>query len=277
MKQLPAFWRWWTADAKAIQNHLKTETYDFIITDNRPTCFSSKAKNIYITHQYSIRAGLFSFFATALHRFSFKNFDEVWIPDEEKYPSLAGRLSHPKNKKTRKRYIGWLSDLKPESTERVYDIAVILSGPEPQRTWLENDIIQQLSKSKFSVCLVRGTNILPEIKWPKMWHVIDVATRANVQRIYAQSQILVCRSGYSTLMDLEIFPKPAILVPTPGQPEQEYLAQLQAGKKDRIIQHQSELNLEQACELLLKQCGKETRLSYQNQKLKSVIDNLISF
>jgi UDP-N-acetylglucosamine:LPS N-acetylglucosamine transferase len=38
------------------------------------------------------------------------------------------------------------------------------------------------------------------------------------------AQTVVCRSGYSSLLDLAALGKSAILVPTPGQPEQMQLA-----------------------------------------------------
>ena len=58
------------------------------------------------------------------------------------------------------------------------------------------------------------------------------------------SKLLVCRSGYSTLLDLSVIQSRAILIPTPGQPEQEYLSLELMNKKLYYSVQQDALNFE---------------------------------
>jgi predicted glycosyltransferase len=113
------------------------------------------------------------------------------------------------------------------TTEVKYDLMIMLSGPEPQRTILEEKLIDQLSTYTKPVLLVRGlpqknSNIL---QLPLHITVHDHLPAASLQEAICSSQLIICRSGYTTLMDLIRLKKIAVLIPTPGQPEQEYLAE----------------------------------------------------
>jgi UDP-N-acetylglucosamine:LPS N-acetylglucosamine transferase len=60
------------------------------------------------------------------------------------------------------------------------------------------------------------------------------------------SEYIVARSGYSTIMDLLAVKKNAILIPTPGQTEQEYLGQYSHEKKWMYSVAQKNFNLQAA-------------------------------
>jgi UDP-N-acetylglucosamine:LPS N-acetylglucosamine transferase len=51
-------------------------------------------------------------------------------------------------------------------------------------------------------------------------HMVDRELRQMIKA----AKVIICRPGYSTLMDLAVLGRTAVLVPTPGQTEQEYLA-----------------------------------------------------
>ena len=52
----------------------------------------------------------------------------------------------------------------------------------------------------------------------------------DLNKLICESAFVICRSGYSTIMELMASEKNASLVPTPGQAEQEYLAKYLSGK-----------------------------------------------
>ena len=61
-----------------------------------------------------------------------------------------------------------------------------------------------------------------------------------------QSDLIICRPGYSTIMDLARLGKKAIFIPTPGQTEQEYLAEYFMEKGICFAQKQNDFNLQTA-------------------------------
>jgi UDP-N-acetylglucosamine transferase subunit ALG13 len=149
------------------------------------------------------------------------------VPDAEGALNLAGALSHPaKLPKVPVAYIGPLSRFEKREAESKYDICIILSGPEPQRTVFEKIILEGLHKVEGKICLVRG--FPGEIKVPELNNAsIEIKNHLpadELSNIIQQSKIIISRCGYSTVMDLVKLQKKAILVPTPGQTEQEYLA-----------------------------------------------------
>jgi predicted glycosyltransferase len=231
-----------------LQNIVNEYNIDIIISDNRFGCFSEKAKNIFITHQINIQTGftLSDFIVRKINHFYLKKFDEIWIPDVEKEPSLAGALSHgAANNLPSLHYLGVLSRLEKKEFRKIYDVLVILSGPEPQRTILEEKILAQAEKINYKFLIIRG--IVSEKKdfiRKKNLDIYDYATSEMLQNFFFSSEVIISRSGYTTLMDLALTGKKALLIPTPGQTEQEYLARSLAEKKIFPFQTQADLNIE---------------------------------
>ena len=213
-------------EKKQLDVIVKKHRINVVISDNRFGLHHSNAECIYITHQLNIRAGWLSSIANKVHYQYIKHFNQVWIPDfEEQAKSLAGFLSrnHNLNNAT---YIGPLSRLEP-STAIIEDLdyLFLLSGPEPQRTILETALIEIALKSNKSICMVRGSNISLSDKSNNAISMIDYATSSQLSILMQRAKTIVCRSGYSTLMDLSaLHKKKMVLIPTPGQQEQEYLA-----------------------------------------------------
>lgn len=204
---------------------------DCVISDNRLGLYNNKAYTIFMTHQLGIKTGtkLFDYLAQKINYSFINRFNECWIPDiDDDKSSIAGELSHPQNLPAVPiKYIGLLSRIHPTATQTQYDIAAILSGPEPQRTLFEKKVKSLLTNYSGSAIIIRG---LPgETK--KLEGLPSNIKQANhldtkeMSLLMQGSLAVICRSGYSTVMDVLKIGKPALLVPTPGQTEQEYLAQ----------------------------------------------------
>lgn len=205
---------------------IKDYQIDVVISDNRFGMHDKSVTCIYITHQLNIQAGIFSGIATKIHHYFIKQFNEVWIPDyEDATQSLAGKLSRNTTLKNVK-YIGVLSRLSViKETSQTFDYLCLLSGPEPLRTDLEIELIKKANQSEKRICFVRGTTKELKSFVHKNVSVFDMPHAKQLSSLIFNSTTIVCRSGYSTLMDLHQFQKKDyILIPTPGQDEQEYLA-----------------------------------------------------
>ena len=211
---------------KQLESIIKEHKIDIVISDNRFGLYHKDVESIYITHQLSIQAGWLSTFANKIHHYYIKKFNRVWVPDfEEKENCLAGKLSK-NNFLNKVEYIGALSRLvfKNQVAEDL-DCLILLSGPEPQRTILELALLKICEKSSKQICMVRGTNISKTISVSKQIHIIDYASAKQLGDLMLRAKLIICRSGYSTLMDLHtLHKKKVILIPTPSQNEQEYLA-----------------------------------------------------
>lgn len=246
--QLPKIYKAIKKENNWLQKAIDEYKIDIVISDNRPGLFSKKIKCIYITHQLTIKAKIF-FIERWLQKIHYKyinKFTECWVPDYEGEKSLAGILSNPKTKpKIPLKYINPLSRFIKKELPIIYDAAIVLSGPEPQRTIFENIILNQLKNTTKKMVLVRG---LPENNVKLNIENLNITTHnfLNADRlneVMLQSSLIISRSGYSTIMDLEVLQKKAVLVPTPGQTEQEYLAKLLAAKSSYKFVVQNEFNI----------------------------------
>jgi predicted glycosyltransferase len=183
-----------------------------------------------------------------------KKFDECWIPDFEGTVNLAGILSHPKKLPENACFIGPLShlnlqiskvNLAPEINSD-YDILLILSGPEPQRSILEKNLLEQLITTSYSCLIVKGKPLENSFARSAKISIISHLNSSQLARLIVKTPVVISRSGYSTIMDMISLKKSAILIPTPGQTEQEYLAQYVMKNKWFYCVSQDKFNLESA-------------------------------
>ena len=217
--------RWYFRELKAVKSLVRKSAIDVVITDNRFGSRASGVKNVFITHQLKILAKqkVSSWMATKLNLYFVQQFDACWVPDVDG-SILSGALSN-KEISIPKYYIGAQSRLTVSKSHKKYDYLVLLSGPEPARTKLEESLNEVLSDSGKIIAWVRGTkvgSVLPSVNGITVFDFVD---SAQLSVLCGQSEQVICRSGYSSLMDLEVVGLPALLIPTPGQPEQIYLAQ----------------------------------------------------
>lgn len=230
-------------ERKWLEKTIKQHQIHAVISDNRYGLYSKKIPCVFITHQLHIKTG-FGFLDIILQNLNYRfinRFRECWVPDNNGDDNLAGELSHPKKLPSIPlKYIGTLSrfNIAPEPIQ--YDVAIILSGPEPQRTIFEKLIFNQLKSIEKRVVMVRG---LPDATSSIKNNLTNLTiynhlSADRLSAIMQQSEIVFARSGYSTIMDLVAIQKKSILIPTPGQTEQEYLASYLSKKRISIYANQ---------------------------------------
>jgi uncharacterized protein (TIGR00661 family) len=226
--QLPKFLRAIKKEHEQLDECISQNQIDLVISDNRYGCWTKKTPCVFITHQLNIIMPFWLKWTQSLvniqnHRF-IKRFTRCWIPDIEGMHNLTGMLSYTNSLSVKS--IGILSRFKKDSetTSAKHEIAVILSGLEPQRSVLEEIIKPQLA-NKNTALLVKGV-VEDEQEWTaeENLDIVNFLTSDELQYLIKSSDIIIARSGYSTIMDLAALGRNAILVPTPGQTEQEYLA-----------------------------------------------------
>lgn len=147
------------------------------------------------------------------------------MPDE-KENGIAGELSHPVLLPANIQYIGPVSRLQKTEKEILYDILIIMTGPEPQRTLLEEILLKQIANIDKRIVIVRGSENVDLIGMkPNIIKIVEQADSEQLNELILQSEVVISRCGYSTVMDLIKLQKKAILIPTPWQTEQDYLAE----------------------------------------------------
>ncbi len=232
MKSIPNALINFKKEHEAVEEIVEDYNIDLIISDNRFGCWSKKIRSIYITHQLHIQVPKYFKWTypiiNHINKRYIKKYDELWIPDVENGFSLSGILSHPADIKIKTKYIGFLSRFSSEVKNdiKVIEHLVILSGPEPQRSIFEDIIIKQAKDIKEQVVILRAKpdeEKLPD-NAPENVIFFNHADDYMFIKLVAKAKNIICRGGYSSLMDLVNINRNAYLVPTPGQTEQEYLA-----------------------------------------------------
>lgn len=226
--------------------------FNAVISDNRYGLHHPKIRSVFITHQLTIKSPLGNWSERLLQKKNYsyiKHFTECWVPDTEEAGSLAGILSHPQVKPpVQVRYIGPLSRFETSANPlRPGHLLFVLSGPEPQRTLLENAIVRDIAHYPGAAVIARGlpasANVIPSTNTIKFYNHLP-AEAMNKEMIDAE--YVISRSGYSTVMDIMKLGKKSILVPTPGQTEQEYLGKYLAEKKLALCISQKSFSLNEA-------------------------------
>lgn len=214
-----------------IKKLIKDHSIDCVISDNRFGCFSKDIYSVYISHQLCVLlpkwARVFEWFLWKGLRWAINQYDMLWIPDYPGKKSLTGLLINKFSIPEQCRFVGVLSRFMGNNEvfeDGNLDLLVMLSGPEPQRTMLENKIIEELRGFSGSAIVLLckpeesyTKNISEQIRL-----ISHVPTEKMVEYINRAKQI-ICRGGYTTIMELVSLQKKAILIPTPGQTEQIYL------------------------------------------------------
>ncbi|MFQ3173103.1 MAG: hypothetical protein ACI9WT_001211 [Flavobacterium sp.] len=212
-------------EKKLVKNWITKYSIDGIISDNRLGVFEKNIPSVYITHQLRVMTGDTTWLSSKLHQNIIKKYSECWIPDLATVPNLAGELSHLKTHSFKLNYIGPLSRMHKKALPKKYDLMIILSGPEPQRGILEEKLKIEAQRFKGNVVFIKGVVEENQIK-----EQIDTICYYNfmnshqLEQTFNQSEIVLCRSGYTTIIDLAKLGKKAFFIPTPGQYEQLYLA-----------------------------------------------------
>ncbi|MFT5925835.1 MAG: hypothetical protein ACI9WL_000577 [Rubritalea sp.] len=242
LKDTPKIWMAIRNEHKMLQGIILKYHIAGIISDNRLGLYSNKVPSVIITHQLQVLSGNTTWLSTQLHLHYIKKYDYCWIPDVEGLESLSGKLSQNDDFEIEKVYLGPLSRFKNTGRyQKKYDLMVLLSGPEPQRSILEKKLLEEVKRYKGDVLFIAG-KIEKEQRFLKKGPLTyyNYLSTDGLQKALDRSEVILCRSGYTTIMDLQKMDKKAFFIPTPGQFEQEYLAQL-LGQKG-IVPHASQLD-----------------------------------
>lgn len=183
----------------------------------------------------------------------------VMVPDyREERICLSGDLSHNLRiiDEDKIDYIGPLSDFRTNRSDvncnRDIDVLFSVSGPEPHRTALENRILEQLPKitDRYTTVLTlgktetRGREDLTGLTGLDHIKVYSSLSATDRTKLLTRAKLVVARSGYSTLMDVAATGTRALFIPTPNQPEQEYLGRYHSEKGTYYSVSQANLDLE---------------------------------
>lgn len=247
MQQLPALYRIVQWEHGWLQDAIEQYGIDLVISDNRYGLWTKKCLCVFMTHQLTIKAP-FAWLETIMQQINYKyinRFDACWVPDNEQDGGLAGILAHPKKLPAIPvSYMGLLSRFTRVASSSKKMTTVLLSGPEPQRTLLEEKIVTQLPMLQQEIVLVRG---LPAsttaLRVPAHVKAVNHLSAAELEELLSQTKLVIARSGYSSLMDFTQLQLTSILIPTPAQTEQEYLAARCSEKEYAITANQSSFNL----------------------------------
>jgi uncharacterized protein (TIGR00661 family) len=232
-KQIPKILAKIKAENKWLRQFVANNEIDIVISDNRYGLHHPTVKTIFMSHQLQIQVPQSSWIQWIVNKINhsyINRFSVCWVPDY-KINAIGGELSN--NKGVRHvEYIGNLSRFdKQDPTEINNDILFLISGPEPQRSLLERKIILEFTANDSRKIIVRGLPKTSEILEVNGFEIYNHLSKKELQDKILCSKTIVCRAGYSTIMDLIKLNKNALLIPTPGQTEQEYLAKQLSKRK----------------------------------------------
>jgi len=288
--QYPSRHMWWNmarqsgrlmrvarAEHRQLQHLIRRHSIDAVISDNRFGCFSSRVYSVFITHQLNLQLPMvLRWPGRKLNHYFIRRYDSCWIPDIPGPHGLSGELSAvPSGSQVE--YLGILSQLEPASPEpkASYDLLLLLSGPEPQRTYLETQLIEQCKMPGLKTLLIQGKT--EELIRSTPASNIDAVSFLKFQELgkaLAGARHIICRSGYSSLMDLAVAGRKALLIPTPGQTEQVYLARRMQQLGYCPTQSQKELDISAGLTAMEQYTGFPPHF-HQPHLLKNAVSNLL--
>lgn len=242
VRQLPALLKSIKREHQLLDILIDKHHIDAVFSDNRFGLWSNKIPCVYMTHQVTIKGPrwlpLAERILSRLHNRFIKHFDECWIPDSEGTADLSGDLGHKRPAPVPGYFIGPQSRFTPGGqgvTPKMYDLMCVVSGPEPQRSIFEEMIVQQLSDTQYKVLILSGKTELGLQSRAEGNIILHSHMRTEeMQRALLSSGMIICRPGYSSIMDLAVLGLNAAFIPTPGQTEQEYLARYHGQKGNYI-------------------------------------------
>jgi len=251
-QQIPKILSAINAEQKWLRQVQKELQFDLIISDNRYGMHHVGVPSIILTHQLQIQSGInakMDSWVMKLHMRLLRKFNACWVVDEKEDAGYSGKLAHPEKLPEYATYIGLLSQFSEctihYNKAKENRILILLSGPEPMRSIFESRLIAQARSLPGYEFVIVGGNPLGE-RVTGLPDFIEYHTHLNAAHLLVEMEaagLVICRSGYSTVMDLALLQKKALLIPTPGQSEQEYLARFLTQKGAFHTVTESLLNL----------------------------------
>lgn len=249
LKQLPKLFSRLRNEHKRTEQLVKSRSIDIIISDCRYGIWSKKIPSYLLTHQLRIKMpGILSILDPLSdfgNSYFFSNFNKIFVIDHAGENNLAGELAHQKGISHHRsiHYIGLLADVTINDDPQDVDIFITISGPEPQRSFFEKIILEQLPSLKGKVIVLLGKPGEFDHQTIGSAEVYTHLPRRKISELMNRAKVVVSRSGYSTVMELVALKKKAVLIPTPGQSEQEYLAKYFLEKELFYTTEQHQINL----------------------------------
>jgi len=249
---LPVLLRAISDERKNLNRLLLKSRYDLIISDNRLGVYSSEIPSVFITHQLHYHLPRFfwplELVAVAMNGYLHRKFRHIIVPDNPPgATSLAGKLSRPGTEETKKRayFSGILTSTRKREIAQDLDVLVMISGPEPQRSRLEEILLPQISTSDVDCVVLLGSPKNHTIQTQSgNCRIIPFASTQEKEMLMNRARFIICRSGYTSMMEIAELKKQHVLfIPTPGQTEQEYLSWYYEQKGWFHSQSQYRLNL----------------------------------
>ncbi|MEF8847597.1 MAG: glycosyltransferase family protein [Candidatus Thermoplasmatota archaeon] len=248
---------------------LKHKKCDLIISDGKYEIYSKKIPTYFISHQMRImnplRIKMFETGSEIFNLFFFKRYKGIIIPDYKKN-NLSGDLSHNLKliKEKKLHYVGALSDFNKKNIKKDIDYLISISGPEPQRTFFEKKILSQIQKLDGKIVVTLGKTET-EDKWNQQnIETYSFVNKEKREELLNRAKIMISRSGYSTILDLAVIGTKALMSPTPGQIEQEYLAKYHRQKKTFHTVNQDKINLDEDIKIAEKRPGIKRNCDVEN-------------
>jgi len=281
--QAPKIYATYRREHKKFKKLATMHKPSFCISDNRFGCRIKGLPSFFIGHQWNILGSTQKKqpVASLINQFFIRKFDGLLVPDDPVL-NITGKLTRDIEVKTYD--LGLLSRF--ENNEEIsapnrYKTLAILSGPEPRRTRLEAKLCSYFASfPNEQFALIRGTDKKPSLPIPANVLVFNIAAKAKILELIQQSTLLICRSGYSSIMDyLTLDLKRILFIPTAGQSEQEYLAERMRvfhgyeciQEKDCSI-HNLEKVIEEVIEL---EATERTKIAIDSLHFQRVIDRVI--
>ena len=245
---------------KNLKKTIKKCNIDGVISDNRYGLFNKEIPTIFITHQLQIQSPVFKKILLRINYYFINKFSICWVMDDEEL-NLAGELSKPNIFPKKYKYIGAHSRLKLTKKERKYKLCFILSGPEPKRTSFEKMVMESVKEIEEEIVIILGKIEERNIITKNNLTIISSSNTDEINKYILESEIIISRPGYTTIMDLQKLQAKAIFIPTPGQTEQEYLAKYLKQTKICFYQKQKEFNLKKAINISKNYSGFRTNIT----------------
>ena len=255
---------------------LKSRECDLIISDARYDIYSKKIPSFFISHQirimHPLRINMFERGTERFNLFFFKRFRGVLVPDY-KEDDLSGDLSHNliRIDENKLHYIGVLSDFEKKDMKKDIDYFISISGPEPQRTILEQKLLTQIDDLKGNIVITLGKTENMDKFNRKNVEIYSFIHKEKREELLNRCKLVISRSGYSTILDLAVIGIKALMTPTPGQIEQEYLAEYHNMKRTFYSVEQNKINLVRDIEIAKKSTG-ITRICNVEKSVENIMD-----
>lgn len=257
LRQLPGIFQTIRREHQWLLQAAEEHRFQGILSDNRYGLWHPQIPSVFLTHQPSLKTG-FGPAADAvfarLHQSLMRHFGGIWLVDNPAFPGLSGDLAHPTVLPPNACYIGLLSQFEEGKISGNFapenGLVILLSGPEPQRGILSQKLWEQVKEfPEMPIAFIEGrpdaperAPISPNLRW---FAQLDATALAPLLQ---SARYVISRSGYSTLMDAAVLGLKLILIPTPGQTEQEYLGKTLFRDQKALCFRQEDFSLREALE-----------------------------